>query len=461
MYIARDFPMLCDLNYRFQEHVEEKKLFSRDDGLLVGVSGGLDSLVLLHLLHFDPVFAGLNIVIGHFDHGMRSQSHLDALWVKGLAQAWGIRCEIGRADYMLSSENDARIARYKFLEDTRDSLNLDWVITAHHADDQAETVLFRILRGTGVWGLNGILESRSPAILRPLLPFSRDELEEYAKRMGIQALQDPTNFDSGFARNALRNEILPQIEENVAPAARHSLIRLSQIATEHRNAWSSVLQKICADLILSSDSDRMILDRKLFLSFNDEACAIILRELCQKFAVNLSESATRSALVFSRKSQSGNRMNIGGSMSLIRSFDKLLLVKTESKLMGESFVIEVPGVGIADLTLGRKRWTTSWSTEVVLEDAWCEVFCLKQLVFPLCVRNWNPGDKITYSYGSKKLKKIFSEKKISVERRFETPVVVDAMGRTLWIPGVSRTSLFIAGKETGMFSMSVSSSVKS
>ena len=63
MYIARDFPMLCDLNYRFQEHVEEKKLFSKDDGLLVGVSGGLDSLVLLHLLHFDPVFAGLNIVI--------------------------------------------------------------------------------------------------------------------------------------------------------------------------------------------------------------------------------------------------------------------------------------------------------------------------------------------------------------------------------------------------------------
>ena len=150
--------------------------------------------------------------------------------------------------------------------------------------------------------------------------------------MGIQALQDPTNFDSGFARNALRNEILPQIEENVAPAARHSLIRLSQIATEHRNAWSSVLQKICADLILSSDSDRMILDRKLFLSFNDEACAIILRELCQQFAVNLSESATRSALVFSRKSQSGNRMNMGGSMSLIRSFDKLLLVNADSKL---------------------------------------------------------------------------------------------------------------------------------
>ena len=149
----------------------------------------------------------------------------------------------------------------------------------------------------------------------------------------------------------------------------------------------------------------MILDRKLFLSFNDEACAIILRELCQQFAVNLSESATRSALVFSRKSQSGNRMNMGGSMSLIRSFDKLLLVNADSKLMGESFVIEVPGVGIADLTLGRKRWTTSWSTEVVLEDAWCEVFCLKQLAFPLCVRNWNPGDKITYSYGSKKVKK--------------------------------------------------------
>ncbi len=448
--------MLCELNEQFRKHVQEKNYFSDGDGILVAVSGGLDSLVLLHLLRFDPKFSNLNIAIGHFDHRMRSESHHDVLWLRGLAQAWGIHCEIGEARHALSSENDARVARYEFLEDRRVSLGLKYVLTAHHGDDQAETVLFRMLRGTGVSGLNGILESRSPGIVRPLLPFRRNELDTYAKKNGIQALQDPTNSHSVFARNVLRNEIIPQIEKNVAHGARTALIRLSQIAKENQNAWDSVLQKIYSDLILKTYSDRIVLDREFFLSFNDEACAVILRGLCQQFGINPNEAVTRLAVQFARKSQSGGEIHLGNAISLSRSFERLFLGKNDSKRITESFEIEVPGVGKDKLTLGEKKWRASWSTKAILEGGFCEVFCLEELVFPLSVRGWNPGDRITYSYGSKKLKKIFSEKKMSIKRRFETPLVVDAKDRILWIPGISRTSLCIVGKGTGRFSLSIS-----
>jgi len=448
--------MLYELNRKFREHLDRRKFFSPDDGILVGVSGGLDSLVLLHLLHFDPFFSDLHIVVGHFDHRMRNESHRDALWVKGLAKSWGVTCQVGRASRRLYSENDARIARYSFFENTKISLGLKSVLTAHHADDQAETILFRILRGTGLLGLKGIPESRSPGIIRPLLPFHRDELEDYAEKVGIHPLEDPSNVDSGFARNALRNDILPQIEENVARGARSALVRLGQIAREDQKAWDSVLQKIYDDLILHRDSDRIVLDRDAFLGYNDGVCAIMLRDLCNRFGYNLTDSATRSALNFSRNSQSGNSIQLGRAIWLHRSFEKLSLDKTECNRNRDGFEIEMPGVGMADLKLGNKEWIACWSTEVVFEDPWCEVFALENLVFPLCVRSWNPGDRITYSYGSKKLKKVFTEKKMSIQNRIETPVIVDAKGRTLWIPGVSRTSLFVAGKDAGKFSMSVS-----
>jgi tRNA(Ile)-lysidine synthase len=451
--------MSSELNRKFSDHLKEKEFFSKTDGILVGVSGGLDSLALLHLLHFGPAFKGLKLVVGHFDHGMRQRSNRDALWVRGLAKSWGIDCEIGQAKTSLSSENDARKARYRFFEKTRISWGLKWVLTAHHADDQAETVLFRILRGTGLLGLKGIPESRSPGIIRPLLPFCRSELESYAEEVGIQSLQDPTNLDTRFARNALRNEILPRIEETVAANARSSLVQLGQIAHESQNAWNSVLRNVYDDLILSSNIDRIVLDRGVFLSFNDSACAIILRDLArQRLDSSLTEAATRAALAFARTSQSGCSFQLGSSVWLHRSFDRFFFGGIKEDQADQSFEIKMPGIGMSNLKLGGKKWHASWSTEIVLQEPLCENFSLEDLVFPLQIRSWEPGDRMRHSYGSKKLKKIFSEKRVSLEKRLQTPIVVDAMGRTIWVPGVSRTSLFVVGKETGRFSISVSNS---
>ncbi|MEC9242167.1 MAG: tRNA lysidine(34) synthetase TilS, partial [Gemmatimonadota bacterium] len=130
----------------FAGHVLGRGFVSEGDRILVGVSGGMDSLALLHLLRFSPGLPATELVVAHLDHRMRPESDADAIWVRGWATAWGLECRLGQVETDLSSEEEARRARYAFFERERKALRARWVLTGHHADDQAETILFRIVR---------------------------------------------------------------------------------------------------------------------------------------------------------------------------------------------------------------------------------------------------------------------------------------------------------------------------
>ena len=209
--------------------------------VLVALSGGLDSLVLLHLLRFEEGLPEMRLLAAHFDHRMCSSSGLDAEWVRGLCRAWAVPLHLGRAASIPTSEEEAREARYEFLLGSKDQGDASWLLTAHHADDQAETVLFRVFRGTGLSGLAGIPRRRPPGIFRPLLPFSRETLEGYASFHGIQPRLDPSNEDVSIPRNFLRHRVIPQVEGAVAGGARSSLQRLARLARENEEAWDSLL----------------------------------------------------------------------------------------------------------------------------------------------------------------------------------------------------------------------------
>ena len=224
-------------------------------GVVVAVSGGADSVALLRAVRAivdDPA----RIAVAHFNHRLRGAvADADQRWVETLCQSLGLACHVGHADRAEARpdrggvEEAAREERYRFLQATAQRLGARFVATAHTREDQAETILHHILRGTGLNGLAGIRRVRplGPAVtlIRPMLAFSHAEVLEYLAAHNQSFRQDATNSDPRFTRNRIRNELLPELARDYAPNVADSLIRLGQVAADAQQ----VLERLADDLL--------------------------------------------------------------------------------------------------------------------------------------------------------------------------------------------------------------------
>jgi tRNA(Ile)-lysidine synthase len=177
---------------------------------IVAVSGGVDSVTLLDLLAQQD---GLELIVAHFNHGIRADADKDAQLVAKLSKTYELPVEVGygylRAN---ASEESARKARYEFLENIQKKYNADRIVTAHHQDDLIETALINLIRGTGYRGLNSIQSNKS--IFRPLIKFSKNEILNYAKKNNLVWRDDASNKDDRYLRNYIRNNILANLDDN-------------------------------------------------------------------------------------------------------------------------------------------------------------------------------------------------------------------------------------------------------
>lgn len=208
-----------DLSARVLEYSHLEGLFPGGGLVVVAVSGGADSMVLLHCLVRIRAALGVALVVGHVDHGLRSSSRQDAEFVESHARSLGLKAVVARADVRTQArerrqtiEEAAREVRYELLSRMARDLGSGTVTTAHTATDQAETVLMRLIRGTGPAGLAGVEPARHDGFIRPLLCATRDEVRRYARDHRIPYREDPTNRDRRFLRNRIRAEVLPVLK---------------------------------------------------------------------------------------------------------------------------------------------------------------------------------------------------------------------------------------------------------
>jgi len=173
----------------------------------------------------------------------------------------------------------------------------------------------------------------------------------------------------------------------------------------------------------------------------------------------LSEAGTRSALAFTSAGASGRRHPISGTVRLVRSFDRLVFCHTSDPGINQTFDIEGLGDGRGAFLIGGRDWSVTWCLGRGPVSPWVERFSVSGLQFPVTLRGWRSGDRMKHSYGSKKLKKIFGEKRVGLGERSRAPVVEDGKERVLWIPGVARSSLLLPGAEDDALMLSVSSPV--
>lgn len=410
--------------------------------LVVALSGGCDSVALLHLLRFQAAGGGVGLHAAHVDHAMRPGSDADARWVAGLCAAWGVPLAATRLERAPRSEEEARRARYAFLRRAAGDAGADLVATAHHADDQAETVLFRVLRGTGPTGLAGIAPIGG-GLVRPLLPFWRREIRAYARAAGLRWRDDPTNHGGDPTRNRIRHRLLPLAERAVAPGARRNLVRLADLARAEERAWEALLGPLESEAA-RRETGALVLARAPFRAYDSAVASRLLRKLLRQFGVVLDRTGTRLALQFITGSPSGRHLLVAGGLRLAAEFDSVRVERAGGEPAADR-ELAVPAdreSGAGGATVGGRRLRVAWTTGAAGADDDGErtaAFARAALAFPLVVRGWRPGDRIRTAGGTKALKKLFVERRVPRSARSRAAVVVDAGGRVVWVPGVERS----------------------
>jgi len=461
--IGEDFPGAGraagdSLAGRVDAHIRAVELLPVASAITVALSGGLDSVVLLDLLLALRDRWDWSISAAHFDHRMREESGADADWVKGLCEHRGVPCRIGRAPYVPKNEAEARELRYEFLHGARAALGAGWLATAHQADDQAETVLFRLLRGSGLAGLAGIPARRAPDLVRPLLPFWRWELEAYCRARGLSYLADPSNLDLTIARNLIRHRLIPEVEATGSPEFRRDLHRLSGLATRAADVVAQLTERAVGELVLQVSESRVVVARTALLAYDTSARAHLLRALVARVGPRPGRIGTRSALRFVDSSSSGRAVDLAGGVVMRREFDRLVIERraADSPAFDRDLVIERPDSASGVAVIGRVQWEVGWQLGAAADDATADAqlarFDTAELDFPLTVRGRRPGDRMRLPAGTRKLKRVFVDRKVGRGERSAYPVLADRVG-VLWVVGLVQGARAAAREQRDVFSV--------
>lgn len=307
----------------FLENIRKQHLAARNDKVLLAVSGGPDSMALLHLfLAVSPVL-GCACGVAHCNFNLRGEeSDRDEAFVRDACRVAGIDCHVRRFDtasvasaWKKSIEESARILRYDYFAELGDAYGYSLVATGHHTGDNAETLLFNLIRGTSVSGLRGI-RARQGSIIRPLLPFSRRQLLDYLEEKKISWRTDRSNECIDYDRNFIRNKVIPVIEERFVHKLSPSLQRMSEHAGEleefiERHAERLVQQH--SGLDISGGKLHIATLRQLTLFERKELFKRVLRSLGRPAEAQVLDRI--AALI---DSQSGRIVQIGGGMEVVR-----------------------------------------------------------------------------------------------------------------------------------------------
>jgi tRNA(Ile)-lysidine synthase len=232
-----------------KQTIKENSLINSNEKVVIGVSGGPDSMCLLNALNKLKNEMQFEIVVAHINHMIRKEADLETKYVQQYCRKNNIECFIKKVDVIqeasknkIGTEEAGRKVRYDFFEEVRKKTDANKIATAHNANDNAETVLMNLMRGSGISGLKGIEFVRNNIIIRPLLSCNRTEIEEYCNKEALNPKIDKSNKENDYTRNKIRNLLIPYIQKEFNPNIIESLNRLSSLAKEENNYWNKIIK---------------------------------------------------------------------------------------------------------------------------------------------------------------------------------------------------------------------------
>lgn len=431
----------------FEERVERfirvYGMLGAQDRVLVAVSGGADSVALLQVL----CRLGYTVEAGHFDHQTRGgESRVDAVFTGDLAKGLGIPChqekesiEAGAVSQGRSFEDYARERRYAFLYRIARERGCTVVATGHHADDQAETVLMRLIRGSSPSGLGGISPVREVdgiRLIRPLLGLARHDIRSWLRAQGQVWREDASNSDRKMPRNRLRLGLLPELEREYNPRVREALNRLA----EAQRCEDDLLEQIVSEMIATCVEVSGAIDRVRFRECHEALRRRMVLRLAWGHGIDCPYERVLAATSFIAEGATGQRFDLGSGVVLYngRTHTEFVEMMPEPPQCVEEIRLRVPGETVAfgrrysaRLLLGRPMGRLS---------DYCtpsrQVFDADTMTEGVWVRHWRPGDRIVpYGMtGSRKLQDYFVDIGLPEPRRDNQPLLV-TREHIAWVVG--------------------------
>jgi tRNA(Ile)-lysidine synthase len=432
--------------------------------IVVGVSGGPDSLCLLDILNN----SGYSLIVAHLDHGMRPESSIEAEEVRNIVERLGYKLVLAKMDVKafagsqkLSQEEAARILRYRFLFQQAKLKDAQAVTVGHTADDQVETVLMHLLRGAGLSGLKGMSYRSLPnewsqeiALVRPLLGFWRDEIMDYVAERNYQPIFDASNLDTQFFRNRLRHDLIPYLE-NYNPQLRQLIWRTAEILQEDYNIVDSNITSAWQRCILDENERYIAIDPQCLKQQPIGVQRYLLRRAIFKLRPGIRDvdfNTINRAVKFLHSPSNNSQLDLTAGLRLLLEEDKLWLTSWETALPnrdwpqldpGSELRLHIPGKvtlangwqliakNISNTKFQKRRATTNDDPYQV----WIDFERLRQ---PIQIRTRQPGDRfqpLGLKGHSKKISDLMINLKIPHRARDGWPLLYSD-DQIVWVPGI-------------------------
>lgn len=438
-----------DLLIPFEEALRTHSLVQAGQKVLVAFSGGADSTALLHLFYRLRDGWSLELAAAHLNHALRGeQSDADEAHCRQVCAEWRIPFFSRKVEVLqqarerrLSVEMAAREARYAFLQEVADALEADVIALGHTRDDQAETILLHLTRGTGATGLAG-MPPRRDRFIRPLLGFSRQQVREYCAQQGLRFVEDASNLDLRYSRNRIRHCVLPELRR-LNPRVDEALQRLSQTVRDEERWWQGYLKTLEPQFTLGRTGQEWLLSLEWLRAQPDAIVRRVIRYAVQALSSEGTElhfeQVERLRTAIRTNSRAGVTLQ-GGRLHLAVGQRALRLWwKPDAPSSTYEMVVQIPGetpVPPAGVTL-HAEYSALPEAGQWRRDNW-EVWCdAAQVAGQVRVRNWRRGDRVQPlgMSGHRKLSDLFTDRKVPLSLRSRIPVVCDEEG-IIWVVGI-------------------------
>lgn len=444
---------------KVKKTIKDYGMIARGDRVVVAVSGGPDSMALCRVLECLARDDDLKLIVAHLNHGLRPEAAADARLVQGMAQSGGWPFELAEVDIAglhpqsgRSLEDTAREVRYAFLDRVAARHGAEKIALGHHRRDQAETVLMNLMRGSGPDGLKGMLPVRNGRYIRPLLFLSRQEILTFLAKQAIPFSRDLTNDDVIFSRNRIRHQLMPLLRKDYNPNIDAALGHMAEILRKENDFLEAMVDETLSGWGVHPSHAGVALSVQALCRLHEALQCRLIKRLLEALSPETKGIAYAHIMAVKGILASGRpaaTLNLPFRIGVSRDYDHLIIARRDRFLPGRgadetavdyAYTVDIPGEVYIVETGARIRLTLGardlWDMGALPDKSAVAYIDFDRLQLPLTIRNVRPGDRIRPlgMTGTKKIKSLFIDKKISRGRRRQIPLLADSQS-VVWIGG--------------------------